>query len=194
MRTLATALLLALPAITLSAAEFSSLELVRDGDDYRVLADVFIEAPAEGVFEVLTDYEGFPRLSSVFREGRVVEPIEDGRGVVYLHMKGCVLFFCREVEIVVFLEIEPYRRILAIVDPERSDLHYGRASWTLAPEEGGTLVTYELDMRPQFWIPPVIGPLIIKAALRYRGLRAARRLEALASGRPVPEDIAVKAT
>ena len=92
MRTLATALLLALPAITLSAAEFSSLELVRDGDDYRVLADVFIEAPAEGVFEVLTDYEGFPRLSSVFREGRVVEPIEDGRGVVYLHMKGCVLF------------------------------------------------------------------------------------------------------
>jgi hypothetical protein len=194
LRTLATALLLALPAVTLSAAEFSSLELVRDGDDYRVLADVFIEAPAEGVFEVLTDYEGFPRLSSVFREGRVVEPIEDGRGVVYLHMKGCVLFFCREVEIVEFLEIEPYRRILAIVDPERSDLHYGRASWTLAPEEGGTLVTYELDMRPQFWIPPVIGPLIIKAALRYRGLRAARRLEALASGRPVPEDIAVKAT
>ena len=194
MRTLATALLLALPAVTLSAAEFSSLELVRDGDDYRVLAGVFIEAPAEGVFEVLTDYEGFPRLSSVFREGRVVEPIEDGRGVVYLHMKGCVLFFCREVEIVEFLEIEPYRRILAIVDPERSDLHYGRASWTLAPEEGGTLVTYELDMRPQFWIPPVIGPLIIKAALRYRGLRAARRLEALASGRPVPEDIAVKAT
>jgi hypothetical protein len=109
-------------------------------------------------------------------------------------MKGCVLFFCREVEIVEFLKVEPPSRIVAIVDPERSDLHYGQASWSLAPAEGGTLVTYELDMRPQFWIPPVIGPLIIKAALRYRGLRAARRLEALASGRPVPEDIAVKAT
>ncbi len=188
------ALLLALPAAALSAAEFRSLELVRDGDDYRVLADVFIDAPGEGVFEVLTDYEGFPRLSSVFLEGRVIEPIEDGRGVVYLHMKGCVLFFCREVEIVEFLKVEPPSRIVAIVDPERSDLHYGQASWLLAPAEGGTLVTYELDMRPQFWIPPVIGPLIIKAALRYRGLRAAWRLEALASGRPVPEDIAVKAT
>jgi hypothetical protein len=194
LRTLVSALLLALPAAALSAAEFRSLELVRDGDDYRVLADVFIDAPGEGVFEVLTDYEGFPRLSSVFLEGRVIEPIEDGRGVVYLHMKGCVLFFCREVEIVEFLEVEPPSRIVAIVDPERSDLHYGQASWSLAPAEGGTLVTYELDMRPQFWIPPVIGPLIIKAALRYRGLRAARRLEALASGRPVPEDIAVKAT
>lgn len=194
MRILAAAWLLALPGAALYAAEFRSLELVRDGDDYRVLADVFIDAPGEGVFEILTDYEGFPRLSSVFREGRVVEPIEDGRGVVYLHMKGCVLFFCREVEIVEFLEVEPYRRIVAIVDPERSDLHYGRASWSLTPEDGGTLVTYELDMRLQFWIPPVIGPLIIKAALRYRGIRAARRLEALASGQPVPEDIAVKST
>jgi hypothetical protein len=183
--------LLVLPAAA-GAAEFRSLEFVKDGDRYRVLSDVYLEAPGKGVYDVLTDYEGFPRLSSVFVEGRVLEPIQAGQGVVFLHMKGCVLFFCRDVRLVEILDVVPSSRIVATVDPDRSDLHFGRAIWDLSEVPGGTLVRYELEMEPQFWIPPVIGPLIIKAALRSRGIRAARRLEALASGRPVPDDIAVK--
>jgi len=184
-------LLLIWPGLV-GAAEFRSLEFLKDGDRYRVTSDVFLEAPGDGVYQVLTDYEGFPRLSSVFVEGRVLEPIRDGEGVVFLHMKGCVLFFCRDVRLTEALRVVPERHIEVIVDPARSDLQFGRATWNLEQEPGGTLVRYELEMEPQFWIPPVIGPLIIKAALRSRGLRAARRLEALASGRPVPDDIAVK--
>ena len=184
-------ILLALPAQA-GAAEFRSLEFVRDGNRYRVLSDVYLEAPGEGVFRVLTDYEGFPRLSSVFQEGRLIEPIRDGRGEVFFHMKGCVLFFCREVRLVERLEVAPPDRVVAIVDPARSDLEFGRTTWELSEEGEGTLVRYEMEMKPEFWIPPVIGPLVIKAALRSRGLRAARRVEALASGQPIPADIVVE--
>lgn len=184
-------LLLALPAGA-GAAEFRSLEFVKEGDRYRVLSDVYLEAPGDGVYRVLTDYEGFPRLSSVFEEGRMLQPIQDGTGEVFLHMRGCVLFFCREVRLFERLEVVPPTRVVAVVDPVRSDLEFGRATWELSEEGEGTLVRYEMEMKPEFWIPPVIGPLIIKAALRSRGMRAARRVEALASGRPIPEDIVVK--
>jgi len=188
---LAAALLLALPAVA-GAAEFRTLEFFKDGDRYRVESDIYLEAPPDGVYRVLTDYEGFPELSSVFVEGRTLEPIKDGRGLVFLHMKGCVLFFCRDVRLVERLEVVPRTRIVVTVDPETSDLDFGWARWEIEAEGEGALVRYEMEMEPRFWIPPVIGPLIIKAALRSRGLRAARRLEAVAAGRPVPGDIRVK--
>jgi len=78
------------------------------------------------------------------------------------------------------------------VDPARSDLEYGWARWDIGPQGSGALVRYEMEMVPPFWIPPVIGPLIIKAVLRSRGQRAAQRLEAIASGNPVPENLRVE--
>jgi len=188
---LVAALLLALPALA-GAAEFRTLEFFKDGDRYRVESDVYLEAPPDGVYRVLTDYEGFPRLSSIFEEGRVIEPLDDGRGLVFLHMKGCVLFFCRDVRLVERLELTPETRIEMFVDPARSDLEYGWARWDIGPQGSGALVRYEMEMVPQFWIPPVIGPLIIKAVLRSRGQRAAQRLEAIASGNPVPENLRVE--
>lgn len=188
---LVAALLLALPALA-GAAEFRTLEFFKDGDRYRVESDVYLEAPPDGVYRVLTDYEGFPRLSSIFEEGRVIEPLDDGRGLVFLHMKGCVLFFCRDVRLVERLDLTPETRIEMFVDPARSDLEYGWARWDIGPHGSGALVRYEMEMVPQFWIPPVIGPLIIKAVLRSRGQRAAQRLEAIASGNPVPENLRVE--
>jgi len=188
---LVAALLLALPALA-GAAEFRTLEFFKDGDRYRVESDVYLEAPPDGVYRVLTDYEGFPRLSSIFEEGRVIEPLDDGRGLVFLHMKGCVLFFCRDVRLVERLDLTPETRIEMFVDPARSDLEYGWARWDIGPQGSGALVRYEMEMVPQFWIPPVIGPLIIKAVLRSRGQRAAQRLEAIASGNPVPENLRVE--
>lgn len=175
-------------------AEFRSIEMVREGEQYRLSAEVFVDAPRSGVYGVLTDYAEFPRLSSVFRSGDVLEPIEDGRGLVYLLMRGCVLFFCKEVAVVQAILVEPDERIEAVVDPRRSDLDYGRAVWTLRDDGQGTLIGYEALLEPQFWIPPVIGPFVIKTAIRTRGIRAAQRLEAIAAGRPIPEKLVVEGT
>ncbi len=193
MRPVLAGLILGLAAFQVEAAEFLSLDFTREGGGrYRLVSEIRMDAPADGVFEVLSDYEGFPRLSSVFEEGRVLEPVSNGRGLVYLRMKGCVLFFCRQVELVEILQVDPPREIIAVIDPDRSDLDFGRAVWSVVSEGSGSLVRYELEMDPDFWIPPLIGPLVVEAALRSRGLRAARRIEALASGREIPADIAVK--
>ncbi|MGH8363351.1 MAG: hypothetical protein ACRESQ_08370, partial [Gammaproteobacteria bacterium] len=39
-----------------AAATFNSLEVSRDGDIYRLSADVYLDAPLPQVYRVLTDY------------------------------------------------------------------------------------------------------------------------------------------
>lgn len=175
-----------------AAAEVTSLAFSRDGDVYRLVASLDIAAPADGVYDVLVDYAGFGRLSSVFEASRVLDPIgADGEGEVYLLMKGCVLFFCKTVEMVERILVEPGERIGIEVVPGRSDLEYGHGEWRLAATGEGTGVEYFMEMRPKFWIPPGIGPWVIRQALRRRVPRAAQRLEYLARGEPIPAELAV---
>lgn len=192
MRRPLTAAALGLLAAGGQAAEFRSLELFREDGVIRVESDVYLNAPPPGVYRVLADYDDFERLSSVFVDSRMLEPIENGTGVVFFHMRGCVLFFCREVELVERVDVEPETRIEVTIIPERSEMRRGWASWDIAPDGDGTLVRYVAEVEPDFWVPPLIGPLVIKAALGSRGLRAARRLEALAAGRPVPPELVVR--
>ena len=191
-RALIAAAVLWLAATGADAAEFRTLELYREGSWIRVESDIYLEAPPGGVYRVLADYDDFERLSSVFVDSRMLEPIENGQGVVYFRMRGCVLFFCREVELVERVVVEPESRIEATIVPERSEMRRGWARWDIEPQGQGTLVRYVAEVEPEFWVPPLIGPLVIRAALKSRGIRAARRLEALAAGRPIPPELAVE--
>ena len=70
--------------------------------------------------------------------------------------------------------------ITTSVIAERSDMPFARSEWVLTPENGGTRIEYRLAMEPGFWVPPVIGPMVIRRKLRSSGLRAAENLERLA--------------
>ena len=185
-------LVLCFVAVSATAAEIRTLDFTRDDDNYHVISDVYLAAPPSAVYSVLIDYDNLYRVSSAFLETRFIEPIEDGRGLVYLHMEACVLFFCRDVELTEELLVTPETRVEVTILPEMSDLNYGWSSWEIAPVDDGSLVRYELKMQPSFWIPPVIGPMIMKTVARRKGLRAARRVEALAAGQPMPADLAIE--
>ncbi len=182
----------AFAAADAAAAEFRTLELTREDGVFRVESDVFLEAPPSGVFRVMSDYDNFERLSSAFVESRMLEPIENGTGIAFFHMRGCVLFFCREVELVERIDIVPETRVTSTIIPERSEYREGWARWDIEPDGEGTLVRYVAEVEPRFWIPPVIGPLVIRTALKSRGIRAAQRVEALAADRPIPPELVVQ--
>jgi hypothetical protein len=42
---------------------------------------------------------------------------------------------------------------------------------------------YDFEMEPGFWVPPIIGPFVIKRALRASGGNAVGRIEAVALGK-----------
>ena len=80
-------LLLCLVAVSVDAAEIRTLDFTRDDDNYHVVSDVYIAAAPSAVYGVLIDYENLDRVSSAFLETRFIEPIKDGRGLVFLHLR-----------------------------------------------------------------------------------------------------------
>src|SRR5262245_47002849 len=182
MRRAALSLVLAAWTASVLAAEVRSFEMDWKAKRYHIVSETYIDAPVDAVYDVLIDYDHYDRISNVFEESRYLERNPDGSGVVYTKAHGCIAFFCTTVERVERLEVVPDAEITAIVIPERSDAHYSRAQWRLQPESGGTLLRYELEMEPDFWVPPLIGPPLVKRALRQGGERAALRVESLARG------------
>jgi hypothetical protein len=54
------------------------------------------------------------------------------------------------------------------------------AEWTFAAEGGGTHLTYQMEMEPNFWLPPFVGPWFLKRTLLRGAPAAIEQIENLA--------------
>ena len=188
MRTFAATLLGLVLASLAWAATIRNVEIERVGDRYVLESDTYLDAPRAAVFRVLTDYDQFERISSAFDESRFVGPDADGTPLVYTRVEGCVLFFCKSLERVERLEFQSPGYIETTALPERSDFLFSRSTWELSPDRSGTRVVYRLEMEPDFWVPPIIGPMIIKRRLVSGGADAVTRIEDLAKQMVTPTE------
>jgi hypothetical protein len=167
-------------AAPVCAAVLNDLEITRDSARYELTADVLMDATPEAIFQVLTDYDRFDRISSIYKESSYLEPAEDGTPLVYTRVEGCLLFFCMNMRRVERLETRWPQWIRTTALPEQSDFHFSQSEWVLVPEGDGTRVSYRLEMEPDFRVPPVIGPWVLKRRLLSGGARAVERIERLA--------------
>ncbi len=165
---------------TALAATIRTIEVTHDDGVYSLVSNTFIDAPREAIFEVLTDYERFGRISSAYTDYGVMEPAADGVPIVYTTMEGCVWFFCVSMRRVERMVASAPDSIRTDTLPEQSDFKSSESEWTLVPEAGGTSMTYRLTMEPDFWIPPLIGPWVLKQRLERGGAGAVNRIERLA--------------
>ena len=167
----------ALPA---SAAELESVEVTYEDGRYRLVSKSLYEATQAQLYRVLTDYELFIYFSSAFVESENRDADADGRPGFYTRMEACVLMFCKAYIRAGYLDLKPEYDIVATVDPEQSNFRYARERWQLVPGDDGTTMIYEFEMEPDFWVPPLVGPYVIKRSLKAGGARAVDRIERLA--------------
>ncbi|HEY3518825.1 MAG TPA: hypothetical protein VGL98_17375, partial [Gammaproteobacteria bacterium] len=126
-------------------------------------------------------------ISRVYKESRYLEPAADGTPIVYTRMEGCALWHCMTLERTERLETQAPYWIKSTVLPEGSNFKHATSEWVLEPEGAGTKMTYKLELEPDFFVPPIIGPWYLKRTLSQGGLRAVTRIERLArelDGRP----------
>jgi Polyketide cyclase / dehydrase and lipid transport len=172
------------------AATIDKLDVKRHRGRYLLEADARLAATPESIYAVLTDYDDnrFSRVSRVYKESRYLPPAADGTPVIYTRMEGCVFRYCMSLQRTERLETEAPYRIKSIAIPESSNFKYSTSEWRLEPDGDGTKMTYLLEMEPDFFVPPIIGPWYLKRTLSQGGLRAVTRIERLArelDGRPV---------
>lgn len=179
----ASLLLVALTATPAVAADLRSVVVDRDEGRYILRSETLLDTTQKDIYELLTDYDQFVKFTSAIEESRNLEPDEHGRPQFYTRMEGCVLWFCITFERYGHLTLTPHSRITATVDPQKSDFKHSIENWELIEEEEGTLLIYEFEVEPDFWVPPVVGPFYIRRALKAGAVDAVERIEDLAQGR-----------
>ena len=162
------------------AAELREMTVEREGGRYILRSETYFEAERESLFHVLTNFDLFEKFTSAIVESNNVEPDEQGHPQFYARMEGCVLLFCKSFIRNGHVETKPVTEIVAISDPENSDFHFSHERWQLTDDGDGTVMIYEFEMEPAFWVPPVIGPYYIKRALHSGSANAIGRIERLA--------------
>jgi hypothetical protein len=168
--------------VSTAAAELRSVEVWMENGRYHLISKTMFDVSQDELYGVLTDYELFKKFTSAIVASKNVEPDAEGRPQFFTRMEGCVLLYCKTFDRRGYLLLKPMYDIVAIVDPEQSDFEYSRERWRLSTEAEGTLMIYEFEMEPRFWVPPIVGPYYIKRALKSGSIRAVNRIEALARG------------
>jgi hypothetical protein len=162
------------------AAELRSIEMEHYSGEYRLVSEAWFDARLDATYYIFSHWDYSSKFSGAIVEARNLPPGLDGRPGFYVKNRGCVLFFCKTLVRQGSLELEPNTVLRAFADPAHSDFEFSNETWTFAEEDGGTSVRYELHMDPKFWVPPGIGPYLIKRKFRRHGLEALGRIEAMA--------------
>ncbi|HSN18967.1 MAG TPA: SRPBCC family protein [Gammaproteobacteria bacterium] len=183
MRCASLAILIFLPVLA-AGADFRSFDVSRADDTYQIQALVYLAAPPQAVFAVLTDYDHFTRISGSIVQSHRVRQLDANDALVYTDTRFCALFFCRHVKEMQKVTQTPPGDIVSTVLPEQSDnVKSGSASLHMQAEGEGTLLHWRIRLQPGFWVPPLLGPYLVERSLRTEGHRSADGVEKLARER-----------
>ncbi|GAB4509459.1 MAG: hypothetical protein Tsb0026_09760 [Sulfuricaulis sp.] len=177
----ATALLaLGLWAPIAVAGTIERLETTHASGRYTVSFEVVLDAPRDRVWQIMTDYERLPRVSKIITESRALKQEDANRHRVGVTLEACVLIFCKAVKRMVDIEARPKTEILVTEVPDQSDFREGSERWQVMAEGQKTRLNYTAELVPDFFIPPLIGPVVVKYFLRREIRLTALEVEALA--------------
>ena len=163
-----------------NSAEILTIEINYEEGIYTMTSDVWFDAKIENIFEVYSNWDYSTQFSSAIVEARDIEPDTDGRPQFYVRNQGCILFFCKSFIRQGYIEFEENAVLRAFTNPELSDFYLSNEQWKFNSYKGGTTVSYSLKMSPKFWVPPGIGPYLIKQKLKTSGGEAVNRIEIIA--------------
>jgi len=175
-------ILLLLIAQPLSAGEVEHLTVQYEKGIYHLNLDAVIDAGQSVIWSIVTDYDHLDRLNEIFAESNTLlrgDPVMKRRILI----NACILFFCIEAQLIEDVEESDNQRILAVVDITQGDFHSGTSHWQVLPEgKNQTRILLQSQIKPSFWIPPIIGPLLIKHKLHSAARQTIKNLEIIATG------------
>lgn len=133
---------------------------------YILEFNAVIMADFATVREIVTNYNQLHQLSQSILESRDLGIDEAGITRRELVTETCILLYCFNAILVEDVVATGQSLITTTIIPDRSDFTFGYSYWHLMPESGHTNLRFQSVMEPAFWIPPVIGPWLIKNWMR----------------------------
>jgi hypothetical protein len=164
--------------------EIRDFVVSHDRANYSVDMQFVTRASASQLLTVLTDYPRLVRLDASLVSTEVLPGAAPGATRVRTRAKGCVLFLCVDI-----VRVEDVTRTVdgaleARMVPGMGDFKSGFTRCTLEDGRAGTQAHYTSTLEPDFFIPPLIGPVLVERGLRQGLARTVNNLDRLALHEP----------
>jgi len=165
--------------------DIDDLRITKQGRAYQVQITFDVAAPVNQVTAVLTDY-GYPDRLNPEVTKRAVISRQGGITRVRTEFRGCVFFFCKDIALTQDVTVVA-DTIQAEIVADESDFRSGYFRWSVSSSDnGGSHISFEAVVEPDFFIPPLIGGFFIRKRLRQEILATAENLETEAAREPAP--------
>lgn len=202
-RCLAVLGLCAVPQLA-AALQIQAITVGHEGARYRMDMRVTLAVPAARAYAVFADWTRLPELNPAVREVRKLPQADPPPGTapadwlgatpdlsqrIFTAVHVCVLLFCRTVHQVQDIDqraVADGGWLRAVVVPALSDLRYGHAQWMFSGDAKQTELRASIQVEPDFWIPPVVGPALLASKMREEVETTSAGIERLAQQRPLP--------
>ena len=169
------------------AAQVLGVTVMRDGGRFLIEMRIRIAAPPAAVFRALEDYAAMPRYNPDLRAVRVEPTGVSGRVRLFSTVHLCVLVFCKTLhqeEIMTATTNAQGGRLEARLLAHGGSFKGGRGLWTVGTCPGAlaaaSCLKVQIELIPAFWVPPIIGPWVIRRQMEEEARRTSVGLEQMA--------------
>jgi len=175
-------------AVQAHAAQVLNVQVTRDGTRFVIGMHVVIDARARAVFRALQDYSAMMRYNPDLRSVRVQATGVPGHVRLFTAVHTCVLVFCKTMHQEQIMTAIPGAHggvLEAELLPHGGDFKSGSARWTVracASAASMTCLDARIELVPAFWVPPVIGPWVLRRKMAEEARRTSAGLEMMARG------------
>ena len=151
-----------------------------DDDHYLLHLDMRVKGKSTAIYAVLTDFNHLHLVNNNILSSKLLK--SQGRvHHVRVESEGCLWIFCRHISQVDKVTELANGYILSETIAAQSDLKYGRTLWHVIDEGDTTRITYDADFVPDFWVPPIFGPIFLKSTMLEEGQQTINGIETLAN-------------
>lgn len=171
--------MLALLPASISAAEVEEVTVARDGERFHITMRTRLTVSPQAAFDAFTDYDALPDINPAVQRAEILQRSDAGTRVD-TRIKTCVAFFCPDFRLTQDMlpgYDDDTLTLSAKVVPELSDYRYGRGEWHFARCDAGTCLSFETELEPDFWVPPLLGTWLMRRELRRQALATSQGIE-----------------
>jgi hypothetical protein len=170
------AVLLLLPSASPAGSILSS-SVNHEGDLYSLSVTARIDAPLDTVYRSITDFDNLAAINPAIEESHMLSMPSAGTWRVRSVIRVCILMFCKRVQQVQDVTLLEGYAITAVTLPQEGNFRSGVAHWRLKTSGTSTEMLFTHTFEPDFWVPPLIGPWLIKRKLVQEVAETARYIE-----------------
>ena len=168
-------------SIQVSAGEVQQAAVSHKDGVYTLELDVVVRSAYEAVYAIVTDYDQLHLISEMLVETSLLSEAEAEIKRRKLVTRTCILIFCFTAVMIEDVW-ETDNTINTKIIPEDSDYKYGMTTWTVdAVDDQSSRIKLYCELQPDFWIPPFVGPYLMKKTMLREAKKTVLRIEELTS-------------